>query len=454
MAMDLAKDNTRKLYHHFLLNAFGSALVASVFGLVDMAMMGNYQGASGPAALAVVSPVWNVVYSLGLLTGIGSSVIYASKKGDEEETVDPNSYFTLGLVLTLILCVLETVIFSVWLEPILIFFGATDETLPLCVSYLSVAKYLFPLFTMSNFLAAFLRNDKAPGLATIAVISGGVFNIVFDYVFIFVLDMGMGGAGLATSLGMALNCLIQSSHFLSKKNALRLAPISCFFSRSGAILTNGFSSFFVDVAMGIVSVAFNNQIKSLYGLDSTTYLAVYGVAVNLYVFAQCSAYGIGQASQPIISFNYGAKLNKRVLNILKYALMTSAIVSVVALAITESIPSLITEAFMGNDQTVISLAPSLLRPYCSCFIFLPFNVVIAYFYQGILRGKTAFIVSLARGAILPVSLIFLLPMIDSSLLWWALPIGEAVTTIAILPVLIKNVKELKKVPSSEGTLVA
>ncbi|MCH4210256.1 MAG: multidrug transporter MatE, partial [Bacilli bacterium] len=178
--MDLAKDNTRKLYHHFLLNAFGSALVASVFGLVDMAMMGNYQGASGPAALAVVSPVWNVVYSLGLLTGIGSSVIYASKKGDEEETVDPNSYFTLGLVLTLILCVLETVIFSVWLEPILIFFGATDETLPLCVSYLSVAKYLFPLFTMSNFLAAFLRNDKAPGLATIAVISGGVFNIVFD----------------------------------------------------------------------------------------------------------------------------------------------------------------------------------------------------------------------------------------------------------------------------------
>jgi Na+-driven multidrug efflux pump len=201
-------------------------------------------------------------------------------------------------------------------------------------------------------------------------------------------------------------------------------------------------------------VAFNNQIKSLYGLDSTTYLAVYGVAVNLYVFAQCSAYGIGQASQPIISFNYGAKLNKRVLNILKYALVTSAIVSVVALAITESIPSLITEAFMGNDQTVISIAPSLLRPYCSCFIFLPFNVVITYFYQGILRGKTAFIVSLARGAILPVSLIFLLPMIDSSLLWWALPIGEAVTTIAILPVLIKNVKELKKVPSSEGTLVA
>jgi putative MATE family efflux protein len=444
MGMNLAKDNINKLYYRFLANAFGSALVASIFGLVDMAMMGNYQGYLGPSALAAVSPIWNLVYSLGLLTGIGSSVIYASKKGDEEETVDPNAYFTLGLLLTIIICVIETVVLNVWLEPLLRFFGASDTTLPLALNYLSVCRYTFPLFTLSNFLAAFLRNDKAPGLATIAVISGGLFNVVFDYVFIFLCNMGMAGAGLATCLGMLLNCLIQLCHFFNKKNTLKLAHMSHYLERSMAIFTYGFSSFFVDAAMGIVTITFNNQIRNLYGGSADTYISIYGVASSLFVFVQCSAYGIGQASQPLVSFNYGARLYKRIIKVLTHALITALAISVISLAVCEAIPETMVKAFMGDDQSVISLAAPLLRPYCSCFVFLPFNIVLTYFYQGILKGKMAFIVSLTRGALLPVLLIFVLPLGMKDMLWWAIPLNEAIVGCVLIPCIIHTRKQLLK----------
>jgi putative MATE family efflux protein len=442
--MNLAQDSIKSLYLRFLINAFGAALVASVFGVVDMAMMGHYQGPSGPAALAIISPIWNLVYSLGLLTGIGASVIYAAEKGADKKEEDPNESFTIGLILTLVICGLEALLLNVFLEPLLRFFGADDESLRLCLSYLSVIRWGFPLFTLSNYLASFLRNDKAPGLATAGVISGGAFNIVFDYVFIFVCNMGMEGAGLATVLGMVLNDGIMCAHFFSKNNTLRLVPFRHYLSKSLKILSTGFASFFVDAAMGIVNIAFNRQIIRFFPSQASSYLAIYGVALNLFIFVQASSYGIGQASQPLWSFNYGAGLYGRVKKVLLYALFTCLSLSVFSLILTESIPNQIISVFMTPTEEVVSLVPSFIRPFCSCFMLLPLNVVSCYFFSAILKDRLSLTISVLRGALIPVICLYTLPFISPNLLFYCQPFTELLIGIPVGLLLFRFSREMEK----------
>lgn len=201
--MELLTGRIRPLYFKYLAAAFGSALISSIYGVVDMAMVGQYQGPDGTAALAVVAPVWNVIYSLGLLTGIGGSVIFSTRRGDSAHGGGENQYFTAAVIGSALLALLAWAGLLCFEEPLLTFFGADEALLVLAQSYLRPIRYVFPLFLCNQMLAAFLRNDGDPGLATLGVLSGGIFNVFGDYFFVFPCDMGVRGAGLATAMGPA-----------------------------------------------------------------------------------------------------------------------------------------------------------------------------------------------------------------------------------------------------------
>jgi Na+-driven multidrug efflux pump len=199
--------------------------------------------------------------------------------------------------------------------------------------------------------------------------------------------MGMEGAGLATVLGHAPWRRHHDGAFLFQEKHLKLVRYAHPFRKTWAIILSGFSSFFTDAAMGIVNVAFNRQIIALYPEQSAAYLSIYGVLVSLFVFVQCMSYGIGQASQPLISYNHGAQLYSRVKSILTHALFTCLGVTVVALALSESIPLPLIRLFMTPNEDVLSLAPGAMRPFALCFIALSFNVVACYYFQAILKSS-------------------------------------------------------------------
>ena len=206
------------MYLKYLAAAFGSAMITSVYSIVDMAMVGQYQGPEGTAALAVVAPVWNVIYSLGLLMGIGGSVIFSIKRGGGDgKKGNENQYFTAAVIGSILLSVIAWIGILVFERPILTFFGADPSLLALAQRYMQPVKVVFPLFLFNQMLAAFLRNDKDPGLATFGVLAGGVFNIFGDYFFVFTCDMGIFGAGLATAIGSGVSFLVMLTHFISKK---------------------------------------------------------------------------------------------------------------------------------------------------------------------------------------------------------------------------------------------
>ena len=135
--MDLLTGNIRTLYFKFLSAAFGSALISCIYGMVDMAMVGQYQGPDGAAALAVVAPVWNIIYSLGLLTGIGGSVLFSARRGGGHAQGEDNQYFTAAVVGSGILAVLSWAWILLFEREVLLFFGADETLLPLAQAYVS-----------------------------------------------------------------------------------------------------------------------------------------------------------------------------------------------------------------------------------------------------------------------------------------------------------------------------
>lgn len=171
--MDFLTSRIRPMYFKYLAAAFGSALISSIYGVVDMAMVGWYQGPDGTAALAVVSPVWNIIYSLGLLMGIGGSVLFSTLRGESGRNLrKSNEYFTAALSGVACLALITWLIVIFFDKELLLLFGAEETLMPLARRYIFPVKFAVPSFLFTQLMAAFLRNDGNPGLATKSVLFG------------------------------------------------------------------------------------------------------------------------------------------------------------------------------------------------------------------------------------------------------------------------------------------
>lgn len=425
--MDFLTGKIRPLYFKYLSAAFCSALITSIYSVVDMAVVGQYQGPEGTAALAVVAPIWNIIYSLGLLMGIGGSVIFSTLKGRTDlKSRDENEYFSASVIGSVFLAVAAWIILIFFGKELLVFFGAKGSFLALAETYIIPVKFVLPCFLLTQMHAAFLRNDQAPLLAAIGVLSGGLINVFGDYIFVFAFDMGIFGAGLATAIGSVISCAVMLSHFFTKRNTLTFVKPERLLHKLKEISVVGFSTFFVDIAMGIMTILFNRQIIKYLGVNA---LSVYGVIVTLSTFVQCCAYSVGQASQPIISVNFGAAQGHRIKETLKYALYTVIFLGVFWTLLMLLFPNTFIKIFMTPAGGILKIAPDIMRCYGLSFLLLPFNIFSTYYFQALLKPRASFIVSVARGLFISGGFIMILPFINADYLWFTMPLTESIVAV-------------------------
>lgn len=439
--MNFLTEKIRPMYLKYLFAAFGSALITSIYGIVDMAMVGQYQGPEGTAAMAVVAPVWNIIYSLGLLMGIGGSVLFGTLRGQSEKNAkQSNEYFTAAVIGAAVLAVIMWIGIIFFDKELLILFGAQEPLLSLARSYVFPVKFAVPSFLLTQMMSAFLRNDGNPGLATKAVLFGGIFNVFGDYFFVFTMHMGIMGAGLATAAGSVLSLLIMLTHFCGKKNTLRLVRPTNLLSKLKSIMVTGFATFFIDVAMGILTVLFNRQILKYLGTEA---LSVYGIIINISTFVQCCAYSIGQASQPIISANFGANQGNRIQEVLRYALYTTAVFSIFWTAVSLAVPNLYVRIFMSPTENILKIAPAIIRSYGISFLLLPLNIFSTYYFQALLKPSASFLVSVSRGTVVSGVFIYLLPVLaGGDAVWFAMPLTELIVAVYVVINMRKCTKQL------------
>lgn len=441
--MDLLRDDVRKTYRRYLAAAFGSSFISTIYSFVDMIVVGQYQGPSGTAALALISPVWNIIFSLGMLFGIGGSVHFGMLRGEKDNVPGTeNRYFTSALYVTGTLSALIMTVLLCFDGAIFRALGAEGELLTLALEYFRPVRFAVPCYMLGQVVAAFLRNDNDPGLATAAVLIGGLFNVFGDCYFTFVLDMGLFGAGLATAIGSALTLAIMLTHFFKRENTLRLVPIRQLSGTVGRMIETGFSAFFADLAMGIVTALLNRGIVRYAGTDA---LAVYGVIVYVGTCAQCSAYSVGQAAQPLFSINFGARKWDRIRQTQTCAIRSVIVFSLFWTGVSMAFPEQIVRIFMDATPGVLEIAPTIIRIYATSFLLLPFNIYSAYYFQSIMRARAALWLAVARGLVISGGLILLLPLIFKATgLWIAMPITDAITFAATLFLTIRYTKTLEE----------
>lgn len=422
--MDMLTGKVSKVYHRYLFPSLFSGLVTTIYVLVDMIVVGQYEGTVGAAAMACIAPFWPMFCCVSILFGLSGSVLFSKAKGEGDELEARQAYTTATVLLGIVTLIiwLSIIFFDEWY---LRLFGADDSIVPLAMRYMKWLKWGVPLYPAGLFLGMFVRSDGSPGLAGGSVIAGGVLNIIGDYVLTFTFDLGIEGAAIASVAGQLLADIILLSHFFRGRNTLCFARVREFGRRTKEILALGFPPFIGDISMSFLVILFNNQVMRYYG---ATELAIYGIGSNIFSTFQTFSYGIGNAAQPIMAQNLGAKQYDRVRKTAWLGIRTSLVLAVVLTAIMLLFPTQITRIYMSATEDVIAMAAPILRRYFICLLFMPLNVFATYCLQAVMKIRPTLVVSVLRGILLCGVLVYLMPAVfGAGSIWYVMLITEAVT---------------------------
>lgn len=427
--MDLQTGNISKIYFKYLIPSLFSGLIISIYSLVDMIVVGQYEGAAGTAALACISPLWAFFCCLSTLLGNGGAVLFSNAKGKNQKE-ESRAAFTVSFIFV---CTISTVVWfviAIFDEPLLRLFGADDALLPLALGYMKWLKLGIPLWPIGYFFGMFVRNDGSPALVGVATVCGGVFNVFGDFFLTFTCDMGIEGAAIATVIGQSIVFLIQLLHLFSPKNTIAFTRVISFWKQGIKMMSIGFSSFLCSVGMGVIVVLFNNQIMRYFGSNE---LAIYGVAGNLFTLIQTFSYGIGNAAQPIVAENMGAEKIERVRQTQNLGCYVAVGIGLAAMITTLLMPSHIVRLYMKPTAEIMSAAPGILRRYFTSLLFLPFNIYAAYYLQAVQRVKASLLVSLLQSLLLCTVFLYLFPVIfKPASIWYVMLFAEMFTAFAAI----------------------
>ena len=421
---DLIHLDIKKIFFKYLLPSISATLVTSIYVLADTIMIGKGIGAKGIAALNYILPIFTLFFGTGLLLGVGGAVLMSIANGRKEHKL-ANTYFTSSVIWACILAIIYLVIGLTNLEQIGYMLGSDASNIDLFTDY---GKYLVgfcPVFIFSSLLQAFVRNDHAPKRAMVAVIAGGVTNIVLDYVFIFMLGIGMKGGAIATVLGSTLSVAILLTHFLSKHNTMRLVKIDKPIQTVLNIIQTGFPSFLIEMSTGIVVMVFNLQLLKYVGENG---VIVYGIIANTAIVAMSLFNGVSQGAQPIIATNYGAGKIERVASVRRLGAITVFVIGLIIFAIGYLFPQVAVNIFVTPTEAILTMADSAMKIYFLAFIAMSLNIFYSTYFQSVMAPNLSMMICLLRGIIISLVLVFILPIfLGVNGIWWVIPITEAIT---------------------------
>lgn len=421
--MDLLKDNLKKLYFRFLIPSLGSAMVMSIYTLTDAIVIGKGVGPDALAALSITTPLLCILMSTGILFGVGGSVQMSVHRGSGNNA-RANQSFTLSLILISGITLILWLLYGTGMSGLLHLMGANETLFPYAMSYMHYINIFLPVAVFSNFIAIFIRADGDPNRAMAGVLAGGVVNIVLDIVMVFPLQMGIGGAALASVIGMTIQVIVGGTHFLSKKNGLKPARPEKWLAGMKNIMVSGIPSFFNEFANGFIVMLFNIQILKYCGENA---LSIYSVISNCVILFNSLFTGVGQSVQPIISTNYGAGNTERIKAIKKMAYITVIIMGAAFSLSGILLPVTVCKIFIKMDPTLSAIAGYGVRGYF--FAFLPFgiNLLTSYYLQAILSSGKSLCISLLRNIILSSVCILTFPLFaGANSLWFVMPVVEVI----------------------------
>lgn len=445
---ELGTEPVHRLLFKYALPAIIAMTATSLYNIVDSIYIGHGCGALALGALTVAKPFMDICAAFGSLVGVGASSLLAIYLG-EKDYERANRVLGNVIVMNIILSAVVMVIGLVWLDPILLAFGASEDTLGFAHEYMEIILYGNVLTHIYFGLNAMLRSAGHPRFSMVATIVAVVVNIILDPIFIFGLDMGVRGAALATIISQAIAVTWQVTKFFDKNELVRFHRGIWRLNKhiTFRALAIGMSPFLYNIAHCFVVVIINNQLKN-FGGDMA--IASYGVINRLtFVFAMI-VMGLNQGMQPIAGYNYGAKKYDRLLRSFYLTCLYATGVMGVVFFLGECCPTLVTKMFT-HDPLLIDLTIKPMRIICSSMLIIGFQMVTGNLFTSIGMAGKAIFLSLTRQVLYLIPLALWMPLLFADPLdgvWWAIPASDTLSAITAVIVLLSSYKLLQQRPRS------
>lgn len=424
-----------KLLFKYAMPAIIAMTAMSLYNIVDSIYIGHGCGALALGALTVAKPFMDICAAFGSLVGVGASSLLAIYLG-EKDYDRANRVLGNVIVMNVILSALVMAVGLIWLDPILLAFGASEDTLGYAHDYMEIILYGNILTHIYFGLNALLRSAGHPRFSMTATIVAVVVNIILDPLFIFGMEMGVRGAALATVISQAVAVVWQLTKFMDKNELVRFHRGIWRLNRhiTSRALAIGMSPFLYNIAHCFVVIIINNQLKN-FGGDMA--IASYGVINRLtFVFAMM-VMGLNQGMQPIAGYNYGAKQYDRVLQSFYLTCAYATGVMGIVFVLGEFCPEVVTKMFT-HDPVLIAQTIKPMRIICSTMLIIGFQMVAGNLFTSIGKAGRSIFLSLTRQVIYLIPLTLLLPMVFADPLdgvWWAIPVSDALAAVTAIIVL-------------------
>lgn len=440
--LELGTKPVGKLLVQYALPAMIAMTAASLYNIVDRVFIGQGVGAMAISGLAITFPFMNLTAAFGAGVGVGASTAISVKLGQKDYATAQN---ILGntISLNLIIGIGLSIICLLFLDPILRFFGASDQTLIYAHEYMVIILLGNVVSHMYFGMNALLRAASKPKQAMFATIFTVMMNVILDALFILVFKWGIQGAAIATILSQLMALMWQTKLFSNKNELLHFKKGIYKLKRKlvDNILAIGISPFLMNVCACIIVIFINNQLVR-FGGDLS--VGAYGIANGIAMVFVMFVFGVNQGMQPIAGYNYGAQKLDRLIRVLNLSIIAATAIMVTGWLIAMFLPYYCARLFT-IDKQLIDLGIKAIRVVMFCFPVIGFQMVITNFFQCIGKVKISIFLSLSRQLLILLPLLAFLPMIwDIDGVWYSMPISDFAAAVIAGVVMMWYMNKLKR----------
>ncbi len=428
---------TKQFVKYVSQNIFGM-LGISCYIIADTFFIAKAAGADGITVLNLALPIYNLIFAIGSMVGVGAATRFAILRAQKEKQAE--HYFS-NAVSSVCLISIVFILAGIFIpDKILAVMGADKEIMRLGEGYTRIFLLFTPFFMLNYIVSAFVRNDNAPSLAMVGTMVGSLSNIVLDYLFMFPMGMGLAGAALATAASPIISMLICGMHFFNKKNTIRFVLRKPSIRLLKQSCNLGVPAFIGEMSSGVTTTVFNYLIL---GLAGNIGVAAYGVVANFSLIATAIFNGVSQGSQPLVSRYYGKGDKPSTKKLLGLGVGTAFVIAGIIYGVVYLFTGQLVSLFNSESSSVLAeYAWEGMRLYFTGFLFAGLNIVGAGFLSATEHSKSAFVTSIMRGVVAIVGCSFLLSYLwGFKGVWLAFVTAEAITAAITIWALIRAVRE-------------
>ncbi len=446
----LGKKDVKKALIELTIPATFAMIVTALYNLVDTIFVGRGVGDIAIGALSIANPVQMIVMAFGLMIGIGASSIFSRAYGrSDKDTMrkSVNTAIFMGIVLSIAIAVLGII----FLDEMLYFFGATEGNIEYAHEYLFYILIGLVPFSLSVIFNNLARAEGRAKIAMISMIIGAGVNIILDPIFIYDwgLDMGVKGAAIATIIAKTASFIYIFAASISNNSNLNIKLRKLHqvdLKMVGEITAIGFPSFVRNALGAVLVIIVNNLIKKYVPLEPEIYISIFGVVNRLLMFLMMPGFGLVQGLQPIVGFNFGAKLYQRLYDVIDYTkkLMTIYFISILAISLIFAKQLFL---LFSNEQNPIFMTagPEALRWVSIGFILVGFQIILSSVYQAMGYAVRSFLVAMSRQFILFIPLVFIFTSIwGVAGIWYTFMISDILAGLLSFVVYEYEMRDLKR----------